>query len=43
VFGLIFGILAEARRNIRPGIILHAWHDSFAGFVIRYLSHLVPK
>jgi uncharacterized protein len=39
VFGLIFGILAEARRNIRPGILLHAWQDGLAGFLIR----LAPK
>jgi uncharacterized protein len=39
VFGLIFGILAELRGNIRPGIILHAAQDGFAGFAVR----LVPK
>jgi membrane protease YdiL (CAAX protease family) len=39
VFGLIFGILAEARRNIRPGILMHAWQDGLSGFLVR----LVPK
>jgi uncharacterized protein len=39
VFGLIFGILAELRGNIRPGMILHAWQDGSAGFLVR----LVPK
>jgi uncharacterized protein len=39
VFGLIFGILAEWRRNIRPGMIMHAWQDGFAGFAVR----LLPK
>lgn len=37
VFGLIFGILAEARRNIRPGILMHGWQDGLAGFLIRFL------
>jgi uncharacterized protein len=39
VFGLIFGILAELRGNIRPGMILHAGQDAFAGFAVR----LLPK
>lgn len=37
VFGLIFGILAEARQNIRPGIIMHAWHDGLGGFLVRFI------
>jgi len=36
VFGLIFGILAEWRRNIRPGIMMHAWQDGITGFLIRF-------
>jgi len=39
VFGLLFGILAEARKNIRPGIMLHAWQDGISGFLVR----LLPK
>jgi len=39
VYGLIFGILAEARQNLRPGIMTHAWHDALTGLVIRF----VPK
>lgn len=37
VYGLLFGILAEARQNLRPGIITHAWHDAITGLVIRFL------
>jgi uncharacterized protein len=37
VYGLMFGILAEARQNLRPGIITHAWHDAITGLVIRFL------
>jgi membrane protease YdiL (CAAX protease family) len=36
-YGLMFGILAEARQNLRPGIIAHAWHDTITGLVIRFL------
>lgn len=43
VFGLLFGILAEARRNIRPGILLHAWQDGISGFLVRLVSRAVPK
>jgi membrane protease YdiL (CAAX protease family) len=38
VYGLMFGILAEARQNLRPGIITHAWHDAITGLVIRFLA-----
>ena len=37
VYGLMFGILAEARQNLRPGIMTHAWHDALTGLVIRFL------
>ena len=37
VYGLMFGILAEARKNLRPGIITHAWHDAITGLVMRFL------
>ena len=43
VFGLLFGILAEARRNIRPGILLHAWQDGISGFLVRLASRALPK
>jgi membrane protease YdiL (CAAX protease family) len=37
VYGLMFGILAEARKNLRPGIMAHAWHDAITGLVMRFL------
>jgi membrane protease YdiL (CAAX protease family) len=37
VYGLMFGILAEARQNLRPGIITHAWHDAITGLLVRFL------
>src|SRR5258708_2381940 len=27
VFGLMFGLLAHFRKNLRPGMMAHAWHD----------------
>ncbi len=37
VYGLMFGILAETRQNLRPGMMTHAWHDSITGLVVRFL------
>lgn len=37
VYGLMFGILAEARQNLRPGIMTHACHDAITGLVVRFL------
>ena len=39
VYGLMFGILAEVRQNLRPGMMTHAWHDSITGLAM----HFVPK
>jgi membrane protease YdiL (CAAX protease family) len=35
VYGSLFGILAEARESLRPGMMTHAWHDGFVGLVGR--------
>ncbi len=39
VYGLLFGILAEMRKSLRPGMMAHAWHDGITGFAVR----LIPK
>ena len=31
VYGALFGTLAIWRKSLRPGMIAHAWHDSFEG------------
>jgi membrane protease YdiL (CAAX protease family) len=31
LFGAMFGLLAHWRGNVRPGMIAHAWQDSFNG------------
>jgi len=38
VYGLLFGILAEMRKSLRPGMMTHAWHDGFAGLVGRLIA-----
>jgi membrane protease YdiL (CAAX protease family) len=38
LFGAMFGILAYARRSVRPGMIAHAFTDAFAGVLARALG-----
>ena len=46
VFGLLFGMLAEWRKSLRPGMMAHAWQDTIAGLLapmlLRALKN-VPK
>ena len=37
VYGFMFSLLAHFRRSTRPGMIAHAWHDTFAGLALRTL------
>jgi hypothetical protein len=41
-FGAVFGILANLRHSLRPGMIQHVMQDSFAGIFLRLAKHL-PK
>ena len=38
VYGLLFGILAEFRKSLRPGMMTHAWHDGIVGFAARLVA-----
>jgi membrane protease YdiL (CAAX protease family) len=38
IFGLMFSLLALKRRSLRPGMIAHAWHDSFSGLILFLLQ-----
>ncbi|MGH9492207.1 MAG: CPBP family glutamic-type intramembrane protease [Terriglobales bacterium] len=40
VFGLMFGVLAHFRKSLRPGMMAHAWHDSFSGIVLHVLQRI---
>jgi membrane protease YdiL (CAAX protease family) len=39
VYGLMFGILAHWRGSVRPGMIAHAWQDSFSGILGALMRH----
>jgi membrane protease YdiL (CAAX protease family) len=38
VYGMMFGLLALWRKSLRPGMMAHAWQDSFAGIVFRFIA-----
>jgi uncharacterized protein len=38
VYGIMFGLLAQWRKSLRPGMMAHAWHDAFSGMVLRMLK-----
>ena len=40
VFGVLFSVLALARRSLRAGIMAHAWHDLFVGLMLTALRAL---
>jgi membrane protease YdiL (CAAX protease family) len=35
LFGVLFGLLAEWRKSLRPGMITHAWSDIFGVIIFR--------
>jgi membrane protease YdiL (CAAX protease family) len=37
LFGFLYGILAFRRKSLRPGIILHAWSDIYAGYLFQFV------
>jgi hypothetical protein len=39
IYGLMFGVLAYWRGTVRPGMIVHAWQDSFSGILASLLRH----
>lgn len=39
IYGLMFGVLAYWRGTVRPGMIVHAWQDSFSGILGSLLRH----
>src|SRR5215813_10096989 len=38
LYGAMFGLLALWRKSLRPGMIAHAWQDSFAGIAFSLLE-----
>jgi uncharacterized protein len=41
ILGLILALMAEWRKSLRPGIILHTWQDSLAGIAQHFASKMV--
>jgi uncharacterized protein len=39
LYGAMFGILAYWRASVRPGMIAHAWQDSFNGVLATVMRH----
>jgi membrane protease YdiL (CAAX protease family) len=39
LYGAMFGILAHWRKSVRPGMIAHAWQDSFSGVLGSLMKH----
>ena len=39
LYGAMFGTLAHWRGSVRPGMIAHAWNDSFNGVVAALVRH----
>lgn len=37
LFGFLYGILAFWRKSLRPGVILHAWSDIYAGYLFKFV------
>jgi uncharacterized protein len=37
LFGFLYGILALWRKSLRPGMILHAWSDVYAGYLFQFM------
>jgi uncharacterized protein len=39
--GLILALLAEWRKSLRPGIVLHTWQDSLSGIMQHFASRFI--
>jgi len=42
-YGAMFGTLAILRKSLRPGMMAHAWHDSFEGIILVIADKLVKS
>jgi hypothetical protein len=43
VYGAMFGSLTIWRKSLRPGMMAHAWHDSFEGVILVIADKLVKS
>jgi CAAX protease family protein len=42
LYGCLFGMLAAWRKNLRPGMMAHAWQDLFTGIALKVAIKLAP-
>lgn len=43
MYGAMFGTLVILRKSLRPGMMAHAWHDSFQGIILVIADKLVKS
>ena len=43
IYGAMFGTLTIWRKSLRPGMMAHAWHDSFEGIILVIADKLVKR
>jgi len=43
LYGAMFGTLAILRKSLRPGMMAHAWHDSFEGVILVIADKLMKS
>ena len=43
IYGALFGTLAILRKSLRPGMMAHAWHDSFAGVGLFFYERMMKS
>ena len=39
IFGLLFSILSEMTKSLRPGMLAHGWQDVLSGLLLRFVKH----
>jgi membrane protease YdiL (CAAX protease family) len=42
IYGCLFGMLASWRKNLRAGMLAHAWQDLFSGIALKLAMKLAP-
>jgi membrane protease YdiL (CAAX protease family) len=43
IYGAMFGTLTIWRKSLRPGMMAHAWHDSFEGIILVIADKLMKS
>jgi len=43
VYGMLFGLLAHFRKNLRPGMMAHTFQDAFSGIMFFVLTNITSS